>query len=163
MRMHLGRLGAALGITAFLAGSAWAGIPGGEGMLQIGGRPYGQQPVQPQEAGLRARPEGASVRYDASSPQFDIGLPAEWRIYRSPSGAPSGALKFIAAPDHSTRSVQRLWADGTPRNDAPKPALSLPGAKVSVLVATIGQRVGDRDLQELRAFATHQTTIVADG
>ena len=36
--MHLGRLGVALGITASVAGAAWAGIPGGEGMLQIGGR-----------------------------------------------------------------------------------------------------------------------------
>src|SRR2546423_12716783 len=161
--MHLGRLGVALGITASIAGAAWAGIPGGEGMLQIGGRPYGQQPVQPQEVGLRAAPAGPVTRYDANAPQFEIGLPSEWRIYRSPAAAPSGALKFLAAPDRTGRVTQRVWADGTPRADAPKPALNTPGAKVPVLVATIGQRVADRDLQELRAFASRQAAIMADG
>ena len=75
--MHLGRLGVAVGIAASVTGAAWAGIPGGEGMLQIGGRPYGQAPVQPSELGLRAAPTGPTTRYSADAPQFEIGLPSD--------------------------------------------------------------------------------------
>ncbi len=159
--MNLVRVGMALGLTATVLGTAWA-IPGGEGLGQLRVRESGQS-VQPEEVGLQAMPSGRSTRYICAAPGFEISLPSDWRIYRPERAAPAGMVGFIAGGDATSDGSIDRWPDGTPRPPRRPGTRALAPERANGLVATIGERVSDRELQELRAFATRSRRVPADG
>src|SRR5262245_33935408 len=163
--MHLGRMGLAVGVAASVMGGAWAAVPGSEGLMQLRTGLMGQQPVQPADVGLTARGAGRVTKYVGSAPRFEVALPAEWKIYRSPEAAQPGQLNFLAGLEGGATpraaGLQR-WPDGTLRSDT-RAGAARGGNPVNGLIAYMGRRVSDADLQELRAFAVGSRTVSADG
>jgi hypothetical protein len=196
--MHLGRLGVALGIAASVMGSAWAAVPGTEGLMQIKAV-NGQAPVQPDDLGMASRVSSRVTRYAAGAPRCEFALPTEWQLYRGNGDGVNGELVFVAAPggpaDDSgpfgaaslrgrgrsqpgrsgagggspsgSAAQPRRWPDGSIRLQSGRDqgsALTQPvGGEVNGMVVTIGRQVPEAGLQELRAFATRQRAVAADG